>query len=210
VPHDHRDEFSTPDLSEYRRSAFPPIFKIVTWLLLFLTQDPGRIRAAMENSLAEQRASVQKQAQSVGVSIPWTIPILVGADCDPVPQPQLSKMIDEVSEKQGVNKDLVREVARQESGFRPCAVSDKGAQGLMQLMPDTQAQFHVADPFDARESLEGGTKLLKQLLDHYGGDLSKALSAYNAGARRVDEADGVPDLSETRDYVLSIITRFLK
>ncbi len=173
-------------------------------------QDPEAIRAAMENSLAAQKASVQKQAQSLGVSIPWTIPVLVAADCDPVPQPQLSKMIDEVSEKQGVDKNLVREVARQESGFRPCAVSDKGAEGLMQLMPETQAQFHVADPFDARESLEGGTKLLKQLLDRYGGDLTRALSAYNAGARRVDEAGGVPDIAETQNYVFSIIARFLK
>jgi len=183
----------------------------VTWLLLFLMQDPQAIRAAMENSLAAQRASVQKQAQSLGISIPWTsLPILVAADCDPVPQPQLSKMIDEVSEKQGVSKDLVREVARQESGFKPCAVSDKGAQGLMQLMPDTQAQFHVADPFDPKQSLEGGTKLLKQLLDRYSGDLTKALSAYNAGPRRVDQAGGVPDIAETRNYVFSIIARFLK
>lgn len=173
-------------------------------------QDPDRIRASMENSLAAQRASVQKQAQSLGVSIPWTLPVIVSADCDPVAEPQLSKMIGEVSEKQGVNKDLVREVARQESGFRPCAVSDKGAQGLMQLMPETQTQFHVADPFDAKESLEGGTKLLKQLLDRYDGDLTKALSAYNAGPRRVDEAGGVPDIAETRNYVFSIITRFLK
>jgi soluble lytic murein transglycosylase-like protein len=62
-------------------------------------------------------------------------------------------MIDEVAEKQGVDKSLVLEVARQESGFRPCAVSARGAEGLMQLMPETQAQFQVSDPFDPRQSL---------------------------------------------------------
>ena len=163
----------------------------------------------MENSLAQQRASVQKQAESAGAPIPWTAPPPT-AGCDPIPQTQLSKMIDEVSQKQGVDKNLVREVTRQESGFKPCAVSAKGAEGLMQLMPETQAQFHVDDPFDPKQSLEAGSKLLKQLLDHYDGDLTKALSAYNAGPGRVDDADGVPDISETKAYVLSILTRYLK
>ena len=185
------------------------------WWLLVLAQDAQsqaeRVRAAMENSLAQQRASVQQQAKSAGVAIPWTpVAPVVLANCDPVPQPELAKMIDEVSKKQGLDKDLVREVARQESGFRPCAVSNKGAEGLMQLMPETQAQFQIHDPFDPKQSLEAGSKLLKQLLDRYGGDLTKALSAYNAGARRVDEADGVPNIAETKAYVLSILTRYLK
>ena len=163
----------------------------------------------MEASLAQQRASVQKQAQSVGTSLPWSAP-LTPPPCDPVPPPELSKMIDEVSEKQGIDKALVREVARQESGFRPCAVSTKGAEGLMQLMPATQVQFQVTDPFDPRQSLEAGSKLLKTLLDRYHGDLSLALSAYNAGSGTVDRAGAVPDIPETKAYVLSILTRFLR
>ena len=119
-------------------------------------------------------------------------------------------MIDEVAEKQGIDASLVKEVARQESGFRPCAVSPKGAAGVMQLMPSTQTQLQVTDPFDPRQSLEAGSKLLKQLLDRYQGDLPKALSAYNAGARRVDEAGGVPNIPETKNYVLSILARFLQ
>lgn len=130
--------------------------------------------------------------------------------CDPIPAPELAKMIDEVSEKQGIDAGLVREVARQESGFRPCAVSPKGAEGVMQLMPATQTQMQVTDPFDPKQSLEAGSKLLKQLLDRYDGDLPKALSAYNAGARRVDEAGGVPNIAETKNYVLSILARFLQ
>ncbi|HLX44951.1 MAG TPA: lytic transglycosylase domain-containing protein [Bryobacteraceae bacterium] len=119
-------------------------------------------------------------------------------------------MIDEVSKKQGVDATLVREVARQESGFRPCAVSIKGAQGLMQLMPATQAQFQVSDPFDAKQSLEAGSKLLKQLIDRYQGDLAKALGAYNAGAGRVDREGGVPNIPETQSYVFSILNRVVQ
>ena len=75
----------------------------------------------------------------------------------------------------------------------------------MQLMPITQSQFAVANPFDVKENIDAGTKLLKQLLDRYGGDLAKALSAYNAGAGRVDKSGAVPDIPETRNYVLSIL-----
>jgi soluble lytic murein transglycosylase-like protein len=189
------------------------------WFFLFFAQDAcsqaERVRAAMEASLAQQRASVQKQAQSAGASLPWSAPASLAvsapaAACDPIPQPELSKLIDEAAEKQGVDKDLVREVARQESGFRPCAVSPKGAQGLMQLMPETQAQLQVSDPFDPRQNLDGGTRLLKTLLDRYHGDLSLALSAYNAGPGTVDRTGGVPDIPETKEYILSILTRFLK
>ncbi len=184
----------------------------VSWILAwFLSQDPQAVRAAMQASLDQQRASVQKQAQAVGASIPWTAPppALPFAECDPIPQPELSKMIDEATAKTGVDKSLVKEVARQESGFRPCAVSVKGAQGLMQLMPETQAQFAVSDPFDPKQNLEAGTRLLKQLLDRYNGDVEKALGAYNAGAGRVDQAGGVPAIPETQQYVLSILARFL-
>jgi soluble lytic murein transglycosylase-like protein len=118
-------------------------------------------------------------------------------------------MIDEAAVKNGISADLVKEVARQESGFKPCVISNQGAAGLMQLMPATQVQFAVSDPLDARESLDAGAKLLKQLLDRYGGDVAKALGAYNAGAARVDQADGVPDIAETKNYVFSILGRFL-
>lgn len=163
----------------------------------------------MEPSLEKQRVSVQKQAETAGASIPWApVTLLAEPACDPVPQPELAKMIDESAQKNQVDPNLVREVARQESGFRPCVVSVKGAQGLMQLMPETSAQFQVANPFDAKQSLDAGTKLLKTLLDRYHGDVSLALSAYNAGAGRVDRAGGVPDIPETKNYVLSILSRF--
>jgi soluble lytic murein transglycosylase-like protein len=159
-------------------------------------------------SIEQQRASIHKQ---VGTAAPrQAAPIATAATtCDPIPQPELSKMIDTAAEKHGVDAKIIREVARQESGFRPCAVSGKGAEGLMQLMPATQSQFQVTDAFDAGQSLEAGTKLLKQLLDKYHGDVSLTLGAYNAGSGTVDRAGGVPDNPETRNYVLEILSRIL-
>jgi soluble lytic murein transglycosylase-like protein len=118
-------------------------------------------------------------------------------------------MIDVAARRESVDPTLVREVARQESGFRPCAVSPKGAEGLMQLMPATQVQLQVQNPFSAQESLEAGSKLLKQLLDRYHGDLPQALSAYNAGPGPVDRAGDVPPIPETQNYVSSILNRLL-
>lgn len=180
-----------------------------------------RVRAAMEASLAKQRAAVQTQAKTVGASmIPWTPPtasapvqrdsILMMPQCDPVALPELASMIDSASDKTGVAPSIIREVARQESGFRPCAVSPKGAQGLMQLMPSTQDQFKIVDPFNPMASIDAGTKLLRQLLDRYHGDVSLALSAYNAGAGAVDKAGGIPNIPETQSYVSTILSRIMQ
>ena len=175
-----------------------------------------RVRAAMGGSLEKQRASVQIQARSVGASTtPWignsaastsSMP-MPQTFCEAIAQPEMIRMIDGVAGRQNIDPSIVREVARQESGFRPCAVSSKGAAGLMQLMPSTQAQFQVHNAFDAQESLEAGAKLLKQLLDRYHGDLSLALGAYNAGPYRVDKAGGIPDIPETKHYVSTIMDR---
>ncbi len=93
---------------------------------------------------------------------------------------------------------------RQESGFNPCAVSVKGAQGLMQLMPSTAAQMHVADPFDPEQNVQGGAAFLKQLLKRYNGDLRLALVAYNAGASRADQLPASQYPLETQGYLANI------
>jgi soluble lytic murein transglycosylase-like protein len=196
---------------------------VTIWLALFLAQDPrsqaDRVRAGMESSLDRQRASVQQQARTAGASMtPWAHPNLPVTPkmasimwspppCEPVAPVELSKMIDNASEKNGVDPSVIREVARQESGFRPCAVSPAGAEGLMQLMPSTQDQFKVIDPFSPVASIDAGTKLLKQLIDKYHGDLSLALSAYNAGSATVDKAGGIPNIPETQNYVTNILSR---
>jgi soluble lytic murein transglycosylase-like protein len=114
-------------------------------------------------------------------------------------------LADAAARENRVDADLVLAVMRQESGYRPCAVSAKGAMGLMQLMPDTAADLGVLDAFDAAENVSGGARLLRTLLDRYAGNLNLALGAYNAGPARVDEFGGVPPFPETTRYVDAIV-----
>jgi len=175
----------------------------VTWLVPILLAQATAIekqRSAMEI----QREAARKQAESVARAFGLQRP-LVAAECDPLPDTDASALIGSAATSQHVDPKLLRAVIAQESGFRPCAESGKGALGLMQLMPATVDQFQVADPFDPQQNIEAGAKYLKQLLDKYGGDLSLALAAYNAGPAAVDAAKGIPDIRETRDYVKAIL-----
>ena len=167
--------------------------------------------ASMEASLALQRQSIDKQLRSLGQASFFLLPgpqpvnLAPAADCDPLPDAEVNRLVDEAAKQESLKSDLLRAVIRQESGSRPCAVSVKGAQGLMQLMPATVAEFGVADPFDPTQNVQAGAKYLKQLLERYGGDVPKALAAYNAGPARVDRAGGVPSIPETINYVSSIL-----
>ena len=123
-----------------------------------------------------------------------------------MPDIQLTPLIQQAAQHEGVDANLLRAVAQQESGFRSCAVSQKGAMGLMQLMPATAQELGVHDPFDPAESLSSGARLLKQLLERFGGDTALALGAYNAGPGRVEESGGVPRIPETIRYVQQILS----
>jgi soluble lytic murein transglycosylase-like protein len=112
------------------------------------------------------------------------------------------------SSRNNLNPDLINSMIRVESGFNPHAVSPKGAQGLMQLMPQTAARMGVADPFNPVENIEGGTRYIRELLDRYHLDLVKALAAYNAGPERVEQYHGVPPYPETIAYVSRVIRNF--
>jgi len=164
----------------------------------------------MRASIEKQRAAVRKQAESSGATlIPWSPsqPLSAGAAapvCDPIATDVVTPLIESAAKSNDLQVALVRAVIEQESGYRPCAVSPKGAQGLMQLMPDTAGQLNVKDAFDPKENIAAGSKYLKQLLDKYKGDYKLALAAYNAGPAAVDAANGVPDIAETRDYVDAI------
>jgi len=107
-----------------------------------------------------------------------------------------------------VDPDLIRSVIKAESGFNPRAVSPKGAQGLMQLMPATANQLGVKDAFAPGENIEGGTRYLRDLLVLYNNDMAKALAAYNAGPQRVAQYNGVPPYRETHAYVARVIKDF--
>ncbi|MBY0494372.1 MAG: lytic transglycosylase domain-containing protein [Cyanobacteria bacterium] len=112
--------------------------------------------------------------------------------------------INEHARRQGVAEDLVRAVIQVESAFNPNAVSNKGAMGLMQLMPQTATELGVKDPFDPEQNIRGGVKYLKQLLERYDNKVELALAAYNAGIGNVEKYGAVPPFKETRNYVNKI------
>lgn len=109
------------------------------------------------------------------------------------------------SKRHGVPADLIMAVIAVESHGRRDAVSPKGAQGLMQLMPATAAELGVEDAFDPEQNIDGGARLLSRLLDRYEGDPVLTLAAYNAGEGAVAEHKGVPPYKETRDYVPRVL-----
>jgi soluble lytic murein transglycosylase-like protein len=112
------------------------------------------------------------------------------------------------AERHGLDPKLVLAVVAVESAFEPSAVSPKGAQGLMQLMPETASALGVADSLDPEQNLDGGARHLGALLTFYGGDLRRALAAYNAGQGAVARHGGVPPYPETRAYVKKVIARY--
>jgi soluble lytic murein transglycosylase-like protein len=114
----------------------------------------------------------------------------------------------EVARRHGLDPDLVLAVVGVESGFRPEAVSPKGAMGLMQLMPATAGSLGVEDALDPEQNLDGGVRHLGALLTLYGGDLARALAAYNAGQGAVSRHGGIPPYRETRAYVKKVLERY--
>src|ERR1700722_11292150 len=128
----------------------------------------------------------------------------------PGPEVDLNEVVNAASGRYRLDPDLVSSVIKAESGFNVRAVSPKGAQGLMQLMPDTASKLGVPDAFDPQANVEGGTRYLRELLERYNFDLVKALAAYNAGPLRVEQYGGVPPYHETRAYVARIVKDFNK
>lgn len=124
------------------------------------------------------------------------------------PVVNLNEMVNRASDQTQIDADLINSVIRAESGFNTRAISPKGAQGLMQLMPKTATQLGVPNAFDPQANVDGGTRYLRWLLEHYNYDLPRALAAYNAGPHRVDQYHGIPPYYETRAYVARIIRDF--
>ena len=120
---------------------------------------------------------------------------------------ELQNVIDECAEKYNIDQELIRAMIQVESGWNTDAVSNKGAQGLMQLMPRTAAMLGVTDPYDPVQNIEGGVRYISDLTDKYKGDIEKALAAYNAGPARVDSGN-IPDVS--RRYVKNIMAIYRK
>ena len=116
------------------------------------------------------------------------------------PEPAVRSLIEETARNFDVNPALVDSVIQVESNYNPYAVSPKGAQGLMQLMPATARRFGVTNSFDVRENIEGGVRYLKFLQDSFQDD-QLAIAAYNAGEKAVTRHGGIPPYRETQNYV---------
>jgi soluble lytic murein transglycosylase-like protein len=126
----------------------------------------------------------------------------------PAQNPDLTTIVAAASGQHQVDADFIASVIAAESANNPHAVSPKGAQGLMQLMPGTASKLGVKDSFDPADNVDGGVRYLRALLLEYNGDIPKALAAYNAGPQRVAQYKGVPPYRETHAYVARVINDF--
>lgn len=141
-------------------------------------------------------------------------------DVDPIPPPgdakgrvapppmSIDQMVTEAARRYALPRSLVRAVARAESSLDPAAISPKGATGVMQLMPATARELGVRNAFDPAENIDAGARLLRQLLEKYGGRVAEALAAYNAGVGAVARHQGVPPYRETRGYIRRVVKDF--
>jgi len=116
--------------------------------------------------------------------------------------------ITRVSRLYNVDPHLIKAIIRTESDFNHRAISKEGAQGLMQLMPETARELRVFNPFNAKENIDGGTRYFRRLLDTFGGNIKLSLAAYNAGPGQVQRANGIPAIPETVRYVKKVLRQY--
>lgn len=161
---------------------------------------------------AGARAFVGRHVLGLGMLLLTMIPVFVasrtiGADGRTSSSMDIHSHIKDVATRYDVPENLVAAIVEIESQFNPRAVSPRGAQGLMQLMPATAATLGVDDPFDPRGNIEGGVRHLRSLMDRFDNNLPLVLAAYNAGERAVIAHRGIPPYRQTRQYVNRILRR---
>ncbi|MBU0697905.1 MAG: lytic transglycosylase domain-containing protein [Proteobacteria bacterium] len=118
---------------------------------------------------------------------------------------QYDHMITGASQRHGVSFSLLKALIKTESDFDHRAISNAGAKGLMQIMPENIRLLRIKDPFDPWENIMGGARYLKQLIERFNGELSLALAAYNAGPNIVERHQGIPPIKETEDFVKKVL-----
>jgi soluble lytic murein transglycosylase-like protein len=154
--------------------------------------------ASFAGALASASGSGTADASASTLAAP-----AAGASALPAGTPYAAQ-ITASAKRNGIDPALLAGLIKQESGFNAHAGSAAGAQGLTQLMPGTARGLGVSNPFDPAQSIEGGARYLKQQLDQFGGDVARALAAYNAGPGAVQRYGGVPPYAETQNYVRAV------
>ncbi|HEY7354005.1 MAG TPA: lytic transglycosylase domain-containing protein [Terriglobales bacterium] len=194
IRHQHREVFGAITRL-YLGDSSTGYIEIPTDQILRFEADPDPSPVPKQSpSMVAVRSSPQAQT-----------PVGTAARGATLDQQGLNILVNNVGQRHRIDPDFINSVIHAESGFHSRAVSRKGAQGLMQLMPGTASQLGVANPFDPKANVEGGTRYLRELLEKYNYDVPKALAAYNAGPGRVDRYKGVPPYFETQTYVAKII-----
>lgn len=122
----------------------------------------------------------------------------------------VERLVRQAADKHRVDPALIRAVIETESNWNPGAISNRGAGGLMQLIPTTAMRFGVNDVFDPQQNIDGGVHYLKVLLERYNGNIDLAVAAYNAGEGAVDRAHGIPAFRETRNYVQKVQNAYFR
>lgn len=127
-----------------------------------------------------------------------------------VPPAQIDALVNDNAQAQNVDPALIKAIIANESGFNANATSNVGAQGLMQLMPGTAAALGVSNAYDPAQNVAGGTKYIKEMLQHFGGDVRLAVAAYNAGPGAVEKYGGIPPYAQTQNYVQNVLASYAK
>jgi len=173
-------------------------------------QSGSVIRLFHNGGITEVPANLVSGFEEEEVATPAAIEVVVTRpEIAPPATTDPRTMVRDAARRSGLPPEFVESVAQVESGFRPNAVSPKGALGVMQLMPGT-ARTLGADPRDTAQNIDAGARLLRELLLKYDGDVVKALAAYNAGEGAVDKYQGLPPYNETRWYVKKVIDTYQK
>jgi len=165
----------------------------------------SRIAALDGRSAQPASAETAAFAGAVATAIPARISAGTLAPGRRPTDGELATIVRREAAAAGVDPRLVRAVIAAESGGDPRAVSSVGAAGAMQLMPETARALGVVDRFDLAQNVRGGTRYLRSLLDRFGGDVPRAVAAYNAGPGAVERYGGVPPYAETRRYVARVL-----
>jgi len=152
------------------------------------------------------------QSEDVVISRPSSKPwpeVRVGGRREyPISSGTYDRQISQCSYRYNVDPHLIKAIIRAESGFDRYAQSNKGAQGLMQLMPGTARDLNVANPFDPRANIDGGTRYFREMLDTFHGNIPLSLAAYNAGPNLVKRTNRIPEIPETVEYVQRVLQHY--